>query len=296
MIRKVGVLYGGVSAEREVSLHTGAAVIKAVRKLGYECIAIDVNESFLHNLDIPEMDVAFIALHGRMGEDGTIQSVLQLKGIPFCGSGVPASAIAINKKFSKYVFAATNTPTADYEILNSPASLKRLTFPVIIKPINEGSSIGMAIVRDSASFEEAVREALKYDAEVLVEKFIDGREFTVAMLNGEPLPVIEILPKREFYDYTAKYTKGLTDFEVPAKIDSALSARLKEVAVKTFNALGCADFGRVDIIVRDGELFVLEINTIPGMTETSLLPKAAAAAGISFEEMIDRIVKYAYKK
>lgn len=287
---KVGVFYGGVSAEREVSIKTGKAVIKAVQELGFQCVPVDVDHKFLRNLAIPDIDVAFIALHGRFGEDGTIQALFELKGIPYTGSGVLASGLALNKKFTKLVFRELDIPTADYQILRYPENEIKLDLPVVVKPINEGSSIGMSIIREEIEIAEAVKRAYEFDTELLVEKFIEGREFTVAVLNNQPLPVIEILPKNEFYDYEAKYTYGLTDFVVPAQIDAELTRELQEIAIRAFRALGCEDFGRVDIIEKDGEFFVLEINTIPGMTETSLLPKAAAAANISFEQMIKEIV------
>lgn len=296
MNKKVGVFFGGISAEREVSIKSGKAVIAAAEKLGFDCYPVDVTREFLSKLDIPSIDVAFIAMHGRYGEDGKIQSLFELKSIPYTGSDVISSAISLNKKYTKIIFKQADVPSAGYEILRYPNVTPVLGLPFIVKPVNEGSSIGMSIIRDRNHIKTGLEQAYTYDKELLVEKYISGREFTISFLNNEPLPVIEILPKKEFYDYAAKYTAGLTDFIVPARINNELRDKLQKTAIKAFHSLDCNDFGRVDIMERQGKLFVLEVNTIPGLTEFSLLPKAAKAAGFSFEKMIEAIILNAYKK
>lgn len=335
---KIAVLLGGSSPERLVSISSGKGVINALRELGHEVVAIDpalgtdqIHESellsqavganppsgeFLKKLSpknylaainsdlLNDTDLAFIILHGKWGEDGIVQSLLELRSVPYTGSGVMASAIAMDKVMSKKLFAHHGTPTADwydYRVNSGRTAsvrdeIRKLGYPNVVKPNDQGSSVAITIVNDESGLETALDEAEKYSDVVLVEKFIQGAELTVGILGEEPLPVIEIRPHGGFYDYHHKYTKGMTEYLVPAPIDKSLATKLQEMSVKTFLSLGCKTFGRVDFrIGSDGTPYCLEVNTIPGMTGTSLVPKAAAAAGIGFTEVIRRILELSMK-
>ncbi len=292
----VGVLMGGRSAEREVSLRTGAAILGALRRLGRRAVAIDACEDLPRQLARRRVDVAFIALHGRGGEDGTVQGLLECLGVPYTGSGVLASALAMDKKQSKRVFREEGLPTPDFEVRARGAGGARrgagLAPPVVVKPTNEGSSVGMTVVRSRAGMARALALAFRYDPEAIVEQYLPGREFTVGVLDGAALPVVEVRPRSGLYDYRSKYSAGLTEYLAPAPIGARLAARLGTLAARAHAALGCRGASRVDFrLDRRGRAFVLEVNTIPGMTETSLLPKAAAAAGIGFDELVARILR-----
>ncbi len=289
--KKVAVLMGGPSAEAEVSLRSGAAVAGALRVAGY---AVDeVNPKTGKLKFAADVEAVFIALHGAFGEDGVVQQQLCALKMPYIGSGAEASRRSLDKLLSKRVFEAAGIPTAEYEVLTAPGP-HRLPLPLVIKPASEGSSIGLHCVRRKANWDEALRDALAHGNPVLVEKYIPGRELTVGLLGEDPLPVVEIRAPQGWYDYRAKYTKGCTEYLVPAPLTAKQTARAQELAQRVFHALGCRDLGRVDLRLTPGnQLFVLEMNTIPGFTETSLLPKAAAAAGISFVELCDRIMRRA---
>jgi D-alanine-D-alanine ligase len=293
--KRIAVLMGGLSAEREVSLRTGNAVLRALQGRGLDAVAIDAGRDLPLRLQEAGVQVAFIALHGRYGEDGTVQGLLELLQIPYTGSGVLASSMAMNKLVTKQVLMhhGVGTPAfAVYRKGNDQVAFvaARQTYPLVAKPAREGSTIGVSIVRDAEGLRAGLEEALRHDDLVLVEEFIAGAEVTVGVLGEQPLPVIQVVPKGGFYDYQSKYTPGQTEYLLPAPLPAAVYARLQTEAVAACQALDCRGAARVDFMVRGEELFCLEVNTIPGMTETSLLPKAAGAAGIPFDELVLRIL------
>lgn len=295
---KVAVLMGGRSAERAVSLKSGAMVLGALKNRGIDAHAFDPRQRGLEALIGERFSRAFIALHGRYGEDGTIQGALELLGIPYTGSGVLASALAMDKWRSKLVWQAAGVPTPRYELLDrssDPAAVaSRLGLPLMVKPANEGSSIGMAKVRETAQLEEAYTLAANYDSVVLAEQFVEGPELTVAILGGEALPVIRLETPREFYDYDAKYLSNDTRYIIPCGLAPEAEAAIRGQALRAFAALGCRGWGRVDLMLdRDGQAMFLEVNTSPGMTDHSLVPMAARHAGLSFEDLCVRILDLA---
>ena len=297
--KRIGVLMGGISREREISLKTGAAILKALREGGYNAVGIDVSLDIVQQLVEERIDAAFIALHGRWGEDGTVQGLLELLQIPYTGSGVLASALAMNKIKAKEIFRFHDIPTPDFITPHEGEFSSEPPFPPpwVAKPASEGSTIGVGIVMERSGLEEAIRTAQGYDREVLVERFIDGKELTVGILNGEPLPVIEIAPQEGFYDYEAKYTPGKTQYLCPAPISEEKQGEVQEISLKAYHCLGCHGCARVDLrLSDDGEAFVIEVNTVPGMTETSLVPKAAAQRGISFPHLVEAILEQASLK
>lgn len=289
--RKVGVLMGGPSTERDVSLRSGAAIANGLRARGYEVVEVDLKG---RSLDLPDgIEAVFVALHGAFGEDGTLQQILRDRGIPYTGSGPEASRASFDKLLSKRIFEEHGIPTPPYEVL-AKGQARRLPLPVVVKPAREGSSFGVHRVFKESDWAPGLEDALKYDREALVESFIEGRELTVGVVGDQVLPVLEIRPPLGFYNYEAKYTKGKTEYLVPAPIPDDWAARCRDLAGKAFQALGCSGMGRLDFrMTPEGEPFVLEMNTIPGFTETSLLPKAARAVGIEFPELCDRILKLA---
>lgn len=310
---RVAVLMGGLSGEREVSLRSGAAVSRALRELGHEILEIDVGDDVVEVVAglRGKADAAFVALHGRLGEDGTVQGLLELVGIPYTGSGVLASAVSMSKSMTKGILRAEAVPVADDAVVSSRevASLGMericeglaldLGFPLMVKPDCEGSSLGASKVRDREELAEGIACALEYDDVLVVERYIEGREMTVGLMGEEPvaLPVLEVVASKGVYDYECKYTKGKTEYLVPAPIPAPLAAELQRLALRAFKALGCEGVSRVDFMVdEEGRPFCLEINTIPGMTELSLIPKAAAAAGYSFEEVVETILRTARLK
>jgi D-alanine-D-alanine ligase len=295
--KKIGVMMGGLSREREISLRTGKAILRALTEKGYQALAIDVSQDIAEALIKEKIDIAFIALHGRFGEDGTIQGMLELMRIPYTGSGVLASALALHKIMAKKFFLCENIPTPTYEVFlrneieKNPPQTASLPLPLVVKPAREGSTIGVSVVRRGEELVPALKEAGKYDEEILVEEFMEGKEITVGILEDIPLPIIEIAPKSGFYDYHSKYTKGETEYIIPARIPREKYLYAQEVSLKAFQALGCSGCARVDLMTdEDGNPFVIDVNTMPGMTETSLIPKAAGYAGISFEDLVERIL------
>jgi D-alanine-D-alanine ligase len=295
--KKIGVMMGGLSREREISLRTGKAILRALTEKGYQASPIDVGQDIAETLIKEKIDIAFIALHGRFGEDGTIQGMLELMRIPYTGSGVLASALALHKIMAKKFFLCENIPTPTYEVFQreeiekNPRRTASLPLPLVVKPAREGSTIGVSIVRKEEELVPALREAGKYDEEILVEEFMKGKEITVGILEDIPLPIIEIAPKSGFYDYHSKYTKGETEYIIPARIPREKYLYAQEVSLKAFQVLDCSGCARVDLMTdEDGNPFVIDVNTMPGMTETSLLPKAAGYAGISFEDLVERIL------
>lgn len=289
----VAVLLGGRSAEREVSLRTGAAVAEALRRRGHAVVEIDAQDDLAARLAQAAPAAAFLALHGRWGEDGTVQGLLEMLGIPYTGSSVLASALAMDKGLSKVVFRASGVPTPDFQVLRpgQPVTAVELGAPLVAKPLREGSTIGVGVARTEAEIPAAVATARSCADEVLVEAFVAGREVTLGVLDGVPLPLVEVVPEGGFYDYESKYTPGRTRYVCPAELDPHVAAAASRVGAAAYAALGCAGAARVDVLLdADERPWVLEVNTIPGMTPTSLLPKAALAAGIEFDELVERIL------
>ncbi len=289
---RIGVLMGGLSAERDVSLDSGRAVLGALRARGWDAVGIDVGRDLPARLVQEGVDVAFLALHGRFGEDGCVQGLLEVMGIPYTGCGVRASAVAMDKISTKRAVAGQEgVVLARDAVYRAGDPLPDLGYPVICKPAVGGSTIGMTIARSDDELRAGLDQALGLDAEVLVEELVDGDEITVAVLDGEPLPIVAIVPEGGFFDFEAKYTKGRTRYVVPAPIPDDVAGRAQRAAVAAYGALGCRGLCRADFIVRpDGTPVFLEINTIPGMTATSLSPMAAGAAGIGFEDLVERIL------
>jgi D-alanine-D-alanine ligase len=295
--KKIAVMMGGLSREREISMKTGKAILKALTEKGYTVIPVDVGDGIAEKLINEKIECAFLALHGRFGEDGTIQGMLELMRIPYTGSGVLASALAMHKIMSKKFFLCEKIPTPRFEVFQREETKKghpkkvSLPLPVVVKPAREGSTIGVSIVRKDEELDPALKTAGEYDEEILVEEFMKGREITVGILENIPLPVIEIAPKSGFYDYHSKYTKGETEYILPARIPREKYLYAQEISLKAFQELGCSSVGRVDLMTDEDENpFVIDVNTMPGMTETSLLPKAASYAGIPFEDLVERIL------
>ena len=289
--KRIAVLKGGPSAEHEVSLASGAAIANALRGRGFDVVEVDVATEAL---ELPAgVDAVFIALHGTFGEDGGVQSLLEARGIPFTGSGSAASRCAFDKAAGKAVFERQGIATARYELLKR-GEPRTLRLPVVVKPPRQGSSIGLSKVFEESEWEPALETAFAYDPEVLVEAFIPGAELTVGIVGDQILPVIEIRAPEGYYDYKAKYTKGLTEYLVPAPLAADVARHCQQLAWRTFTALGCRGMGRVDIrLTPEGHAYVLELNTIPGFTETSLLPKAARAAGLEFGALCEKILDLA---
>lgn len=295
--RKIGVLLGGLSSEREVSLRTGEAVLAALRERGHDALPIYVDRDVDVALRQEKIDVAFIALHGRWGEDGCIQGLLETLGIPYTGSDVLASALAMHKGKAKELFRLHNLPTPAYYSLTA-ADLSDLAgvhgdfgFPCVVKPIREGSSVGVTICQTAEDLGPAVERALCFDDEILVERFIAGREVSVAILEDRAIGAVEIAPRAGFYDYANKYTRGATEYFVPPRLSPERYRGVLAQALRAHTALGCRGATRVDMMVSDsGNEFILEVNTVPGLTPTSLLPKIADVAGISFGELCEMML------
>jgi len=325
---RVALIMGGRSAEREISLRTGQGIARALRSLGHEVMAVDAaNGRLLTPGDeardalpagggegpegrslspavasaaaVNDADVVFLALHGGAGENGTIQALLELAGKPYTGSGVLASALAMNKAMAKRVFEREGIPTPPWALLHAGDDAVAAAdavggYPLVVKPNEEGSTVGLSIVRAPDELTAAVELALRFGDEALVEAFIPGRELTVAVLGDEALPIVEIVPRGGFYDYEAKYTAGQSEYTCPADLPEDVGARIRDLGLRTSRALGCRGVVRADFRLRpDGEAFCLEVNTIPGMTPTSLVPMAAGARGISYDELVARMLELA---
>ncbi|MFG3453971.1 D-alanine--D-alanine ligase [Stutzerimonas stutzeri] len=288
---RVAVLYGGKSAEREVSLKSGAAVLAALQAAGVDAFGIDVGDDLLVRLSNERIDRAFIVLHGRGGEDGSMQGLLECSGIPYTGSGILASALAMDKLRTKQVWQSLGLPTPRHAVLASEAdchaAAESLGFPLIVKPAHEGSSIGMAKVAGIAELIAAWRAASAYDSQVLVEQWIQGPEFTIATLRGAVLPPIGLGTPHTFYDYDAKYLANDTQYRIPCGLDSAKEQELKELSARACDAVGIKGWARVDVMQDSaGAFWLLEVNTVPGMTDHSLVPMAARAAGLDFQQLV----------
>lgn len=288
---RVAVLYGGKSAEREVSLKSGRAVIEALSSAGVDVVAIDVGDDLLDRLQREKIDRAFIILHGRGGEDGSMQGLLECLGIPYTGSGILASALAMDKLRTKQVWQSLGIPTPRHAVLASEsdciAAGKELGFPLIVKPAHEGSSIGMAKVNSEQELVAAWKDAAKYDSQVLVEQWIHGPEFTVAVLRGQVLPPIALGTPHVFYDYDAKYIANDTQYRIPCGLDSVKEQELIDLTARACDAVGIEGWGRLDVMQDEqGRFWLLEVNTAPGMTDHSLVPMAARAAGLDFQQLV----------
>lgn len=301
------MLKGGRSLEREVSLRSGANAEAALRRLGHEVLEVDVDQHLVRTLRAERPEAAFVALHGKGGEDGTVQELLEILEIPYTGPGVLACERAMDKVVAKAHFAAAGVATPPAFAFNQdafrelgaaealPDIVERLGLPIVVKPAKQGSALGIRVVREAGELPGALMGALAYDDRVLLERFVEGRELAISVLGtGEPwaLPVVEAIPRgRDFYDFEARYTPGLTDLVAPARLDDALAQEAARLAIACYRALGCRGVSRVDMLLDgDGRLWVLEINAIPGMTDTSLLPRAAEAAGLGFDEVVERIL------
>jgi D-alanine-D-alanine ligase len=293
--KRIAVLMGGLSAEREVSLASGASAHRALVARGYDAVAIDMGRDLAQQLTREKVEIAFICLHGRYGEDGAVQGLLEVMGIPYTGSGVLASALAMNKIFAKKVFDACGLTVAQYRVVGRggetcPDTLG-FSLPVVVKPSQEGSSVGVSIVRRWEDLGPALDAAFAYDEEILVEEFISGREIQVGILEERALGAIEIVPKKEFYDYEAKYTEGMAEHILPAPLSPELYRKVLRLGEQAHGALGCSGYSRVDFLVTErDECYLLEVNTLPGMTSLSLLPEIARGAGICFEELVEKIL------
>jgi D-alanine-D-alanine ligase len=293
----VTVMLGGPSCEREVSLWTGAAAAKALRSLGHTVHQLDPREPSwqLH----PDTEIVFLALHGAYGEDGTVQEELEKLGMPYTGCGPEASRVAFDKVLTKKRCLEADVPTARFAVLDSPAAPWPAGWkpPVVLKPVRQGSSVGLQMVEQIGQWEAALADAFRYDTEVLMEERIIGRETTVGILADQPLPVVEVRVKQGIFEYKNKYTPGAAEHFCPAPFDAATTARIQQAALGAFHAVGGRDYARVDVMVRpNGEPVVLEVNTLPGMTETSLLPEAAAAAGLSYAQLCQRMLELALNR
>ena len=304
---RIGVLMGGYSSEREISLKSGKAILSALLQDGFDAVAIDIidkdEDKIRYCIFNADIDIAFIALHGCLGEDGAIQSVLEDMNISYTGSSVQASRLAINKALTQKILKDNGLNVPPHEILsddyiNMNELINNLPpFPVVVKPACEGSSIGIKLVRQVNELEDAVKFAREFGNEIIIEQYIEGRELTVGILNGKALAVVEIRSHRDFFDFTAKYQSGLTEYLIPASLPPEITSEVQQMAIKTFNILGCQDISRVDfIIAEDMKPYILEINTIPGFTSTSLLPKAAQFQGINFNQLCAQLVELAYGK
>ncbi len=288
---------GGLSPERKVSLTSGQEIFNALKSKGLNATLVDVDHNIGASLAERKIDLAWIALHGTFGEDGTIQGILEYLKIPYTGSGVLGSAVAYNKVVSKEIFMERGIPTALYQVIHAEDRnrvMPKLDFPVVVKPSDQGSSIGVSIVRSESKWETALDLAFDVSEEILIEKYIAGKLLAVGMNGPQPMPIVEIVPKSGFYDYEAKYTAGKTDYVCPAELTPEAVDRCNDTAVRVFKALKGRGFPRVDLILdENGTPYVLEMNTIPGMTPTSLLPMAARKAGLEFDELVIEILKRA---
>jgi D-alanine-D-alanine ligase len=306
--KKIGVLTGGISSEREISLKTGRNIFESLKRSGYDADFIDVKDDLLEK--VRAIDIAFLALHGRFGEDGTVQGMLELLKIPYTGSGVLSSAVVLDKILSKKIFIQEDIPTPPFieldlndpipelDDLNEEIGVKT-GYPLVVKPNSEGSTIGIRTIYDSSQLEDGIKEAVRYDKRILLEKYIKGRELTVGIIGLEPetLPIIEIKPKSGFFDFDSKYKNDLTEYIIPADLEKGIAENIMEISMNCHKILGCSGISRVDFILDSASTpYVLEINTMPGMTSTSLVPMAASAVGISFDLLVEIILDSAKLK
>ncbi len=308
--KRIGVLMGGLSAERDISIRSGLAVYQGLQELGYNAVLIDVGKDITDVIKKEKVKFAFLALHGGTGENGAIQGLLDVLGIPYTGSGVLASALAMDKEASKKIFSYHGLSVAPFIVVSQSVGARRrlaltsdipkIDFPLpwVVKPCTEGSSIGVSIVKEESSLNACLEKAFSFGQRAIVEKFIKGKELHIGVLGDRALGGVEVRPSLEFYNYEAKYTSGLTEYIIPPEIDEAVYENTKSMALKAHHALGCAGAARVDFIVEENSYtpYVLEVNTLPGMTTTSLLPKIAKAAGLDFKALIEEMVRLAVKE
>ncbi len=291
---KVAILAGGPSCERDVSLVSGAAVRDALTRKGFNTLMVDPVDDFMPRVKAFSPDIVFIALHGTFGEDGTVQRMLEQAGLPYTGSGPEASERSFDKAKAQAIFKKAGLLVPEYRVVRNALDLQLnlvKNFPLVVKPARSGSSVGISIIQRAEELDEALRQALKYSDEVLLEECIRGREMTVGIVGAEALPVVEVIPLQSFYNYEAKYGNAGTRYDFPAKISEASALALQRAALKAFEALGCEVMGRADFILTpDGRAYLLEMNTIPGLTGKSLLPKAAQARGVDFDELCVRMI------
>jgi len=293
--KKIGVLMGGFGGEREVSLNSGRAVLEALERSGYDVVGIDVGDDLVDKLRESRIEVAFVALHGHVGEDGIVQGLLEFMRIPYTGSGVLSSAVSMDKITTKRIFERGGIPTAQWEIVerDGDKKLRKIEPPMVVKPSAAGSSLAVTILTDPGSdeIEEAIEKALEVDEKVIVEKYIPGAEITVGVLNGEPLGCVEIRPKEGFYDYEHKYTSGCAEYLAPAPLDEKTTSLIRRLGADACKVLGCRGAARADFrLPPQAGPVALEVNTIPGLTSTSLLPKSAKVMGMDFEELVERML------
>jgi len=293
--RKIGVLYGGLSSEREISIKSGKAVLSVLKKLGLNVCGIDVNRNVVEEIKKEKIEVAYLALHGHLGEDGTIQGMLEILGIPYTGCGVLASSIFMDKDISKKLFEYLGILTPEWRTLKKLETVPKIkNYPVVVKPLSQGSTIGVSVVRKASQMSEVVKEAFKYDEEILIEQFVEGKEIAVGVMNDKALPIVEIIPKGEFYDFESKYQRNGSQHIIPARITEKSYGTAQSNAEKVYKVLKCKGVCRFDMIVdRNDEVWVLENNTIPGMTETSLVPDACKSIGYSFGDLVLKILESA---
>lgn len=301
---KIGIILGGSSSEREVSLRSGENVFQALKRKGYNVVKIDLDKNIYQTLKKEKIELAYIILHGAPGEDGSIQGLLEIADIPYTGSGILGCAISLNKIVTKQLFQANNIPTPPAVIIRDcefdENQAIKLGFPVMLKPAAEGSSIGVKKINSLKEFEENIDEFVKNYKSGLIEKYIKGKDITIGIIEHnnsiKALPILELVPNGEFYDYTAKYTKGKTKFILPANLNPQLTEKAKRLAIRAHKSLWCYGVSRVDMVVSEDAIYVLEVNSIPGMTETSDLPAEAKADGIEFDELVEIILKSAFIK
>jgi D-alanine-D-alanine ligase len=310
-VSRVAVLKGGSSLERQVSLKSGGRVEDALERLGHEVVPVDVGADLITHLRAAAPDVAFVAMHGRDGEDGTVQELLEILGIPYTGSGVLACSRTIDKVLTKHLLLEAGLPTPEFFSFNEtaferlgagqtlPAIEERLSFPIVVKPARGGSALGIKFASAAADVPGALVNAFSYDDRVLLERYVAGRDLAVSIVEGVALPVVEAVPVEEdFYDFEARYEIGRTQFVCPAALPDSVTARAQEIALEAYRLLGMYGFGRVDLMLEEasGELYVLEANAIPGLTETSLLPQAADAGGLGFDSVVARVLELAHAR
>jgi D-alanine-D-alanine ligase len=300
--KKIGILMGGASSEREISLKSGNAVANALKALGYNTVAIDIKEDVCQTIKQAQIDIAFLVLHGGWGENGSIQGLLEIMGIPYTGCDVLSSAIAMDKEATKKIFLYHGIPIPEFKTLDKRTFEKELetvkfSLPWVIKPACEGSSVGINILKSKDALKPALDSAFSYGGKVIIEKYIKGKEVHIGILNDKALGGVEVKPSVEFYSYEAKYTAGMTEYILPPKIDGKTYKTTCDIALSAHQALGCRGATRVDTLIDDkGSVYVLEVNTIPGMTETSLLPKIAKSAGLDFPALIEEILREAIER
>ena len=305
--KKICVLMGGRSGEREVSLRSGSRVFDSLKRQGFNAISMDLEDDLISKLRAEKVEVVYIMLHGRFGEDGTVQGLLEMARLPYTGSKVLASALAMNKLASKRVFDAVGIPTPRYLEIDATSDIKKeaekikkvFPFPLVLKPVSEGSSLGVSLIKNKAELGPILEKSVAEFKDVFVEEYVKGREVTVGILGKDretvALPILELVPKKEFYDFQAKYTEGMTEFVLPARLSAPMTAKTQATALAAHKILGCYGCSRVDIIIGPDSIpYVHDVNTIPGMTERSDLPAEAKHAGISFDQLVVRILESAF--